>query len=540
MSPKSSDSSAPTTVTPDDKGVQDPDANDVLCGRGGSINSHPGNERFRELVEKRKRVYLTARFKREKRLIASSIVTEIRNKNGRFLSKDSKSGLWKDIGDEKARDKTSQALRENAPSIRAEIEEEINEQRAEMYKEDNRYRQQQQPPPHYYNGWYPPYYAYPPNGGHPHPPPPPGSHPPPPPGSHPHVPPPHAAAHPPPPPHYVPPPPSGYAHPNPQPPPPQYDYYAPDQFAKSAVEQTAEYINAGAESIKNWAQSSFSLSGVPSTTSADGNATTSSKPISYKHERKMVKFREDPSHTKRRVRPCYSPVGDDHDMEPSPVDVDTNSSLMSQVANHILGNIGSWDAAIACGADARDETVPFPAKSERSEQGYTQDTEMTVEWEGQEVQLVDDKREDDSMPAPQSRRDSHNLAFGSVGSCHSWLPEQVSAAASYFSGRDDDTMNYSQAGNSMIGGSTMGNSIMGDNLSQGDSIGGSSLTKVFEHEASPRNIHPMSSWERSVRSRSPLSLVDDDDASLISKTSSKGGTLSPVQSVTEEMTWTRE
>ena len=59
--------------------VQEPHDNDVLCGRGGSINSHPGNERFRQLVEKRKRVYLTARFKREKRLIANSILSEIRS-----------------------------------------------------------------------------------------------------------------------------------------------------------------------------------------------------------------------------------------------------------------------------------------------------------------------------------------------------------------------------------------------------------------------------------------------------------------------------
>ena len=47
------------------------------------------SEHFRQLVEKRKRVYLTARFKREKRLIASSIVSEIRAMDppGRFLAR---------------------------------------------------------------------------------------------------------------------------------------------------------------------------------------------------------------------------------------------------------------------------------------------------------------------------------------------------------------------------------------------------------------------------------------------------------------------
>ena len=122
--------------------IDTPNPNDVLCGRGGNINSHQGNEQFRSFVEKRKRVYLTARFKREKRLIASSIVNEIRAMDppGRFLARKGSmkdnSGYWYDIGDEKARDKTSQALRENAPSIRAEIETEISQQRAEMRRQE--------------------------------------------------------------------------------------------------------------------------------------------------------------------------------------------------------------------------------------------------------------------------------------------------------------------------------------------------------------------------------------------------------------------
>eukprot|EP00547_Thalassionema_nitzschioides_P004918 CAMPEP_0194201976 /NCGR_PEP_ID=MMETSP0156-20130528/2120_1 /TAXON_ID=33649 /ORGANISM="Thalassionema nitzschioides, Strain L26-B" /LENGTH=596 /DNA_ID=CAMNT_0038927329 /DNA_START=181 /DNA_END=1971 /DNA_ORIENTATION=- len=114
--------------------IEEPHDNDVLCGRGGYINSHPGNELFRKLVERRKRVYLAARFKREKRLVANSIVSEIRALDGHFLAKDSKTGKWYDIGDEKARDKTSQALRENAPSIRAEIKDGNNQRRKQKPK----------------------------------------------------------------------------------------------------------------------------------------------------------------------------------------------------------------------------------------------------------------------------------------------------------------------------------------------------------------------------------------------------------------------
>mmetsp|Transcript_20868 Transcript_20868/g.29449 ORF Transcript_20868/g.29449 Transcript_20868/m.29449 type:complete len:771 (+) Transcript_20868:242-2554(+) len=102
-------------------GIIQPNGNDVLCGRGGSINAHPGNEQFRGLVEKYRRIYLNARFKQEKRLIASSIVDEIKalDPPGRFLAKDPATETWFAVGEEKARDKTSQALRENAPSLRA-------------------------------------------------------------------------------------------------------------------------------------------------------------------------------------------------------------------------------------------------------------------------------------------------------------------------------------------------------------------------------------------------------------------------------------
>ena len=110
-----------------DTGNQDMDAephdNDILCGRGGDINIHPGNIKFRKLVTTNKRVYLTSRFKREKRLIAERIVKDIKRQSppGRFLTRNVKDGPWREITDVKARDKTSQALREGAPKIRQQL-----------------------------------------------------------------------------------------------------------------------------------------------------------------------------------------------------------------------------------------------------------------------------------------------------------------------------------------------------------------------------------------------------------------------------------
>lgn len=134
--------------------------NDVLCGRGGWINSHPGNERFRNLVKNRNREYFEARFKREKRRIASSIVSEIHalNPPGRFLTKDLRSGHWVNIGKEKAREKTAQALRENLPAIRAKEKAEVENSAAAPDPNPP----PMLPPPPYFNqqsGFYAPFYG---------------------------------------------------------------------------------------------------------------------------------------------------------------------------------------------------------------------------------------------------------------------------------------------------------------------------------------------------------------------------------------------
>ena len=91
--------------------------NDVLCGRGGLTNNHPGNVFFRSLVRSRQEKYLFAS-KRDKALVAHSIVEAVRTMEppGRFLKKNS-NDKWMEIGNKKAREKTSQALREKAPEL---------------------------------------------------------------------------------------------------------------------------------------------------------------------------------------------------------------------------------------------------------------------------------------------------------------------------------------------------------------------------------------------------------------------------------------
>ena len=90
--------------------IMDINEQDVLCGRGGKANTHSGNVFFHQLVKKKKSSYLEAH-KANKKLVAKSIVDEIRRKGGKFLKYDEHGNLA-DIGDVCANEKTCQALRE--------------------------------------------------------------------------------------------------------------------------------------------------------------------------------------------------------------------------------------------------------------------------------------------------------------------------------------------------------------------------------------------------------------------------------------------
>eukprot|EP00529_Nitzschia_sp_RCC80_P021092 CAMPEP_0113491424 /NCGR_PEP_ID=MMETSP0014_2-20120614/27548_1 /TAXON_ID=2857 /ORGANISM="Nitzschia sp." /LENGTH=398 /DNA_ID=CAMNT_0000385213 /DNA_START=61 /DNA_END=1254 /DNA_ORIENTATION=+ /assembly_acc=CAM_ASM_000159 len=60
---------------------------DVLCGRGGETNHHPGNVRYRQLVKAYQRLYVDAP-RRDKPKIAQCIVYTIRISGGRFLKRE--------------------------------------------------------------------------------------------------------------------------------------------------------------------------------------------------------------------------------------------------------------------------------------------------------------------------------------------------------------------------------------------------------------------------------------------------------------------
>lgn len=100
--------------------IDEPRDSDVLCGRGGAALRHPGNQTYRRLVHLNKGLYITC-LKAEKFKISRSIVAAIREQDGRFLERNTQKGTWYDIGDKKAIEKTSQALREGQPKLRQQI-----------------------------------------------------------------------------------------------------------------------------------------------------------------------------------------------------------------------------------------------------------------------------------------------------------------------------------------------------------------------------------------------------------------------------------
>ena len=76
------------------------------------------------MVEDRKIDYVNSK-RLDKPMVALEIVRTWRSQDppGRFLKLDEKTNRWNDVGDRKAREKISQALREKAPQIRKQQEE---------------------------------------------------------------------------------------------------------------------------------------------------------------------------------------------------------------------------------------------------------------------------------------------------------------------------------------------------------------------------------------------------------------------------------
>jgi hypothetical protein len=91
----------------------------VLFGRGGLSNNHPGNKHYNEFLEKRAWDYLHLKTRKTKTEFAWEVVRQLKLEGSRFLRKEK--DVYLEAGDEEARKKVSQRLRDLALGARDQI-----------------------------------------------------------------------------------------------------------------------------------------------------------------------------------------------------------------------------------------------------------------------------------------------------------------------------------------------------------------------------------------------------------------------------------
>jgi hypothetical protein len=84
---------------------------DVLCGRGAPNLHHPGNQYFRSLVRAHQKEYSLIP-RRDKAVLVERILSDIRERGGRFLRQQQSPRIWMEVHQAIAYEKVCQALRE--------------------------------------------------------------------------------------------------------------------------------------------------------------------------------------------------------------------------------------------------------------------------------------------------------------------------------------------------------------------------------------------------------------------------------------------
>jgi hypothetical protein len=93
---------------PKDKVYVKKEAEDILMGRGGESNGHPGNQWYLDKVQLLAPAYGKAS-KIEKTNISESVLQMVSQRGGRFIQKEEDMDLWFIAHEKAARDKASQA-----------------------------------------------------------------------------------------------------------------------------------------------------------------------------------------------------------------------------------------------------------------------------------------------------------------------------------------------------------------------------------------------------------------------------------------------
>jgi len=89
-----------------------PEENDILCGRGNGVQTHPGNLYFRKLIKEHREAYMKATTR--KQIVVEQLISAARAKGCRFLKPYEPRGSirWVCLSDSDTRKKVSQAIRD--------------------------------------------------------------------------------------------------------------------------------------------------------------------------------------------------------------------------------------------------------------------------------------------------------------------------------------------------------------------------------------------------------------------------------------------
>jgi hypothetical protein len=89
-----------------------PSEMDILCGRGRAFASHHGNKIFAYAIRAKLQRYVEAPKRIDKSVIASSLVSSLRENGAHFVKQDKKSKRYYELSDDQAHEKIGHAFRD--------------------------------------------------------------------------------------------------------------------------------------------------------------------------------------------------------------------------------------------------------------------------------------------------------------------------------------------------------------------------------------------------------------------------------------------
>ena len=103
---------APAPEEDDANAIWEPAPQDVLSGRGASVNAHPGNKKFRALCFARKPEFEAGNHAAKRRVATEIVTTTFDGGKARFLKKKGEKGPWYEMTKEQAILKACQVMRD--------------------------------------------------------------------------------------------------------------------------------------------------------------------------------------------------------------------------------------------------------------------------------------------------------------------------------------------------------------------------------------------------------------------------------------------